>query len=167
MGIMDLNSRIRQMALEAKTPSEMRSVAAMLRAQAERLERLADASERDMQKPNKQRMSPTTKRPQGRQGGDYISIRRDGNKIVFCIGKALWRTLGCWQRLNIQALDGKIYVSEAIGDEGWRMVIGQSIPRATVDSARDLLAHHNDGRYAVKIVPLGVGNAIVLEEQLS
>lgn len=94
----------------------------------------------------------------GRKAGNFIRIDDDGLWLKIHVGKALWRSIGCPERMDVQRVGKQIVLWGVYeGDGGYAIVGGRtSAPKISCSRERDVLALDN-GRYhatahAVKIV---------------
>lgn len=133
------------------TPHQRRLLADILRAQADYLDRIAGAEEREVLRGVRGR---ATRRYQGRHPGDFVRVAEEaaGGALRYriYIGRLLWYALGRPARIDIQRVGGAIRIAPAEADAGWKLATETGMPRAFVDSAYDLI-RLDAGRYAATV----------------
>lgn len=138
----DIRDRIRDLSSKARTPGDMRVLAAALRDVAYSLDRLADAAQRQglgvlPGSADGQGLHPTG-RPVGGSWycrwepprGEGKAFRRSGQ---FHIGKALWRALGQPGRLDLTVKGNAWYLTICEFGQGWGVQVQHyTMPRLNI-----------------------------------
>lgn len=158
-----LRRAIHQALGSRPTPRQRRQLAAQLRELADKQEQIAAAEQRDDGRPAARRLRPRSRRAgPGDTPGNFVRVerrhdRRGSERLTIYVGRALWYAAGSPQRLDVQRLNGALWLIPADGDNGYSVSVRPGLmPRLRCDGVRDLVDHLSDGRYDAQASSSGI-----------